>query len=304
MACLVIVLVISAVTVTAVVGQEYIAGSGVKNVIFFIGDGMGYEVITTTRLLTVGKDGRLWMETSKAVAIVRTYSANSLVTDSAAAGTALATGYKTNNAVISMTPPPELKPLKTILEAAKEREKSTGLVTTVTITHATPACFAAHTDSREELPIADQYAENKNVDVLLGGGRQFFIPKSWSGSRRTDERNLIEEFEDAGYAYVKTAAELKATTAKKILGLFALGALDYAIDREEKPSEQPTLAEMTKKAIEVLSKNPKGFFLMVEGGKIDWACHGHDPATAVADTSAFDEAVKTALTSPQRSRTL
>lgn len=268
----------------------------VKNIIFFIGDGMGYSQVSISRILSVGEDGRLWMETAQAVGTASSYSADSLITDSAAAGTALATGHKTNNGIISMTP--DLKPLKTILEVAKERGKSTGLITTVTITHATVATFASHIDHRKkEAEIALQYAKNKNVDVLLGGGRHFFIPKSSPGSKRKDELNLIEEFKKAGYAYVKTAAELKATTASKILGLFAMDAMAYTIDREEIPeaSSEPTLADMTKKAIETLNKNPKGFFLVVEGGKIDWACHGNDPGTTIQDVLAFDKAVKVGL---------
>lgn len=135
----------------------------VRNVIFFIGDGMGLECVDIARIVLVGKEGYLDFEKAPYVGIAKTYAANTLVTDSAAAGTALATGFKTNNAWLSITP--DGKVVKTLLEAAKELGKSTGLITNVTITHATPAAFSAHTTSRDELPVADQYAEFKTADI-------------------------------------------------------------------------------------------------------------------------------------------
>lgn len=267
----------------------------VKNVIFFIGDGMGIESIDLSRIIILGKEKYFAFETAPYVGISKTYAANTLVTDSAAAGTALATGFKTNNAWLSITP--DGKRVKTLLEAAKELGKSTGLLTTVTITHATPAAFGAHTTARDELPIADQYAEFKTADIYMGGGLAYFLPKSDPRSRRKDDRNLIEEFKRAGYEFVSTPEELEKAKAPngKLLGLFSELHLPYYMDREYLKERVPSLAEMTKKALEILSRNPKGFFVMIEGGKIDWANHAHDGAAAAWETFEFDEAVKVAL---------
>lgn len=268
----------------------------VKNVIFFIGDGCGISIIDVSRTVLVGKEGYLSFEEAPYIGLQKTYSANTLVTDSAAAGTALATGFKTNNGYLSITP--DGKPVKTLLEAAKEKGKATGVITTVTITHATPAAFAAHTTSRDELPIADQYAQFKSADIYMGGGLSYFIPQSSSSaSKRKDERNLVAEFKDAGYEFVSTPTDLEKSTAPlgKLLGLFSNEQIPYYIDREYEKASVPTLAQMTEKALEILNRNPNGFFIMIEGGKIDWANHGHDPATAVWEVYEFNEAIKVAL---------
>lgn len=267
----------------------------VRNVIFFIGDGMGLSCIDLARIILVGKEGYLDFEKAPYVGIAKTYAANTLVTDSGAAGTALATGFKTNNRWISITP--DGKSVKTLLEAAKELGKSTGLVTTVTITHATPAAFSAHTTSRDELPIADQYAEFKLADIYMGGGLSYFVSKSDPKSKRKDDRNLIEEFEIAGYEFVSTPEELERAEASdgKLLGLFDYAHLPYYMDREFLKAKVPSLADMTRKASEILSRNKNGFFVMIEGGKIDWANHGHDPANAVWEIHEFNEAIKVAL---------
>ncbi|HOJ92534.1 MAG TPA: alkaline phosphatase [Dictyoglomaceae bacterium] len=266
-----------------------------KNVIFFIGDGMGLESVDLSRIIIVGKDEYFTFETAPYIGIAKTFSANSLVTDSAAAGTALATGFKTNNSWLGTAP--DEKKIKTLLEAAKEVGKSTGLITTVTITHATPAAFAAHTTSRDEIPVADQYAEYKTADIYMGGGLAYFLPKSDPQSKREDNRNLIEEFKKAGYEFISTPEELDKAKAPngKLLGLFAVEHLPYYMDREFLKVNVPDLAEMTEKALDILSKNPKGFFLMVEGGKIDWANHVHDAATAAWEVYEFNEAIRVAL---------
>jgi len=267
----------------------------VRNVIFFIGDGMGLECVDIARIVLVGKDGYLDFEKAPYVGIAKTYAENTLVTDSAAAGTALATGFKTNNAWLSITP--DGKAVKTLLEAAKELGKATGLITTVTITHATPAAFSAHTTSRDELPVADQYAEFKTADIYMGGGLSYFLPKSDLKSKRKDDRNLIEEFKKAGYEFVSTPEELERAFAEngKLLGLFDYEYLPYYMDREFLKVKVPSLADMTRKALEILSRNENGFFVMIEGGKIDWANHGHDPANAIWEVYEFNEAIKVAL---------
>jgi alkaline phosphatase len=245
-----------------------------------IGDGMGIAQITLARLSLTPSSPPLNMDTMPYVALVKTHSANSMVTDSAAAGTALATGFKTNNGMISVLP--DGTPVETILERAMKLGKAAGLVTTTTITHATPASFGAHVNSRgEESDIAVQYIEKK-IDVLLGGGKAMFTPTS------KHRRDLIREAKDLGYAVVESRDALLSTTNSKILGLFQDGALTT-------DPPEPSLAEMTEKAIQVLSTNRDGFFLMVEGGQIDWRCHDNDKVGTVKQVLQFDLAVGKAL---------
>jgi alkaline phosphatase len=263
-----------------------IKGSGVKNIIFCIGDGMGLGQVCLARMKGAGVDGKLNMERLPVVGLVRTHSFNKLVTDSAAAGTAMATGFKTNNRMVAMNP--EGKKYLTILEAAKNKGMATGLVVTSAISHATPACFGAHVKSRKnKAKIAEGLLENK-INVMFGGGRRHFLPKSDPNSKREDERDLISEAKKAGYSYIKSAEELKSACGPFLLGLFQVKGLTTR-------APEPSLAELTEKAIEILSKERKGFFLMVEGSQIDWACHDNDAGDAVRQTLLFDEAVKLAI---------
>jgi len=257
-----------------------------KNIIFFIGDGMGVAHVTGARIVSAGPGGRLNMDSMPVTGFAATYSANAIVTDSAAAGTALATGVKTNNGMIGVAP--DGKRLVSILEASRDAKKSTGLATTTTISHATPASFAAHVDSRgAEDGIACQLIES-HVDVLLGGGRQFFCAKNQPGSQRLDDRDVIAEAKAAGYSVVTTAEELAAIDTPKVLGLFANG---YLATKEPEPS----LSELTAKAIEVLSKDQDGFFLMVEGGQIDSFAHSNDFDNVVRQVIEFDRAIAVGL---------
>ncbi|MCK5225686.1 MAG: alkaline phosphatase [Planctomycetes bacterium] len=258
----------------------------VKNIIFCIGDGMGLSQVEASRLKAAGSAGVLYMERMPFVGLNRTHSANALVTDSAAAVTALACGIKTNNGILGMAP--DKTKYQTILEAAKNKGKRTGLVATCGITHATPAGFASHVKSRNNrAKIAEQMLANK-VNVMLAGGWEYFLPKSHLGSKRKDERNLIEEAKSAGYEYIQTPQELSSAKSLYLLGLFQPGALTT------NPPE-PTLAELAEKAIEVLNCKKKGFFLMVEGSQIDWACHDNNIDNAVKQTLLFDQAVKVAI---------
>jgi alkaline phosphatase len=267
-------------------GSSFERGATVRNLVFMIGDGMGMCQVDAPRIKAHGAGGRLSMELMPITGLVKTYSANRLVTDSAAAGTALATGFKTDNGMISMNP--EGKPLRTILEAAQGKGMSTGLVVTSSITDATPAVFGAHQKSRrQETEIASQLLQHR-IDVLLGGGKGFFVPQSVSGSKRKDERNLITEAESAGYTFVESKEALESAEENHLLGLFELEALTT------NPPE-PSLAEMTKKAIGLLSRNKQGFFLMVEGSQIDWACHQNNTDYEIEQTLLFDEAVQVAL---------
>jgi alkaline phosphatase len=256
----------------------------VKNVILFIGDGMGISQIAITRIKSHGAEGRLHMERMPVTGLLYTYS-TSLVTDSAAAVTALATGYRTDNGMISLSP--DGKKLPTIMEVCKSKGLATGLVATSTITHATPAGFASHVKLRnDEQAIAVQYLENR-VNILLGGGKQYFLPQSNPISKRKDEQDLISRAKEIGYTFVETKKGMLAAETDYLLGLFASGALSF--------NPEPSLAEMTQKAISIVSKCEKGFFLMIEGSQIDWAGHANDMDNTVLQTILFDEAVKVGL---------
>ncbi len=186
---------------------------------------------------------------------------------------------------------PDGKTLKTILEMAKEKGKATGLVTTSRITDATPAAFATHAEHRsDEMGIAHQLVKS-DVNILFGGGKDFFVPESEKGKRK-DEKKLLNEAKQNRYVIAETAEEMKKVQGEKILGIFNQGYMNFEIDR--KGSTEPSLAEMTAKAIGVLSKKEQGFFLMVEGGRIDHAAHYYDIGSVIFDTLAFDEAVKVA----------
>jgi alkaline phosphatase len=260
-----------------------------NNVILFIGDGMGQAHREAARLLSIGEVGQLSMDDMPVRGALKTHSANNNITDSAAAATAMATGVKTNNGVISLDA--NLNFIPTILEKAKDYNKSVGLVTTTQVTHATPAAFASHVESRKNvLNIAEQMILT-NLDILLGGGENEFIPSSDTGcypenGKRTDRRSLVYEAQSTGYTFVCDTASFElidSTSIELLLGLFS----DEGMTRPY----SPTLASMTSKAIEVLSKNPEGFFLMVEGGQIDWASHNNNAENAISDTIAMDEAV-------------
>jgi alkaline phosphatase len=275
------------------------ARGGARNVILMIADGFGpqhfgaawlysdrilHRPLCMVRLMNQGHTGYMVNDTADAIA-----------TESAAAASQMATGIKADVRVISMSPKPEPDgaPITTILEIAQEQGMSTGLVTTSGITDATPAAFAAHVLNRtSEDKIAVQELEHK-VDVLMGGRRQYFLPKSASGSKRTDERDLIYEAERAGYSVVGTSKELDNVKDGRVLGLFSLGNMAYELER--KSTQQPSLAEMAAKTFALLEKNPKGFFAMIEGGRIDHAAHWNDVAGVIHDSLAFDDAVCVAL---------
>jgi alkaline phosphatase len=269
------------------------ASSHAKTILLFIGDGMGDEHIKAGKWESVGQSGQLAMDGLPYSGWLQTASADNPITDSAASGTAMATGVKTDNGHISVDPDEAF--LETILEIAEARGVATGLVTTVQISHATPAAFAAHVPDRNMYTeIARQMIES-GVDVLLGGGEDEYLPSTETGcypqlGERDDGRDLITEAQAAGFTYVCDLVGLAAVdplTTDRLLGLFA----DEGMVRPFSPS----LALMTEKAIEILQRDPEGFFLMVEGGQIDWAAHANDAANVIGDVIGFDDAVQVGL---------
>ncbi len=206
------------------------------------------------------------------------------VTDSAASATALSTGVKSYNGAIAVDA--EKKPIKTMLEMAKEQGMTTGLVATSQINHATPASFAAHNESRRNYDeIANDYVDNKvddqlPVDLLLGGGVRYF---------ERDDRNLVEEFKEQGYQYITDFKQLPALQTLPALGLFADKAFPFALD------ENPTrLQVMTNKALSLLQRQDNGFFVMIEGSQIDWCAHANDIACAMAEMDDFAKSIELA----------
>ena len=274
-----------AVLALVVLASSCLAATAPRNVILLIGDGMGIGPVTAARCAGPGRGGRLAMDTMPYTGFSITYAANALVTDSAAAGTALATGVKTNNGMISVDP--SGKRVKTILELAREMGKATGIVSTKFITDATPAVFVAHADSRSKNEEIAAQMVHSGVDVVLGGGRQYFVPVSGGGARK-DDRDLLDEAIKLHYSVVDSADAMSKSTSHRLIGLFAPSIMTS--DRPE-----PTIAEMTAKAISTLSANAKGFFMMSEGGKIDSMGHANDATGNTKETLMFDEAVRTAL---------
>ena len=284
-----------------------------KNVILLISDGMGFPTVTATRIvsrgITEGKyDGFLNMDRMEYRGTVTTSGYDSLVTDSANSSSAYATGHKSVNNAMGVYADNTQDTLddpkvENIIELVRRtRKMATGLVSTADITDATPAAFAVHTRRRSDQGfVASSYLEEGHrPDVLMGGGSRWFLPKAQQGLSLND-RDLVAEFRAAGYAVAATRSELKsvAPSASKILGLFHTGNMSVWYDREETKNptvlgrftDQPSLPEMTARAIDALSKNPNGFFLMVEAGSVDKQLHPMDWLRAIYDNIEFDNAV-------------
>jgi alkaline phosphatase len=287
-----------------------------RNVIVLVPDGCGVAHMTAARWFKAAPLTQDSME----VSLVRTYAANSMITGSAAAATAFATGYKTwedskKAKCLSMRPdslllpePQELpasekwRPAATILEGARLAGKAVGLVATCYISHATPAAFASHWHSRDHNNIIMEQIVYQGVDVVFGGGFRYLIesdsqiPLSTQKGARRDGENLHEVLLSWGYDVITTKEELTrlGSDTRKVWGMFANGHMAYDIDRRLLGPAQPSLSDMTEKAIEILSKNPNGFFLLVEGSQVDWASHDNDLVGMVTDYLAFDDAVRIA----------
>ena len=264
-----------------------------KNVIFFIGDGMGLASITGGRIWANGSKGKLAMESFPVTGIAKTYSSSDYVTDSAAAGTALATGVKTYNGAISISDPKvdpkqRSRELETLVDIAHAQGKSIGIVTTTRITHATPAVFYAHQASRDdEIEIAKQIL-NSHVDLFFGGGQKILNKASPSG-------NFLQNAKDEGWATCTNSAELSILShlnAPKNICVFSESHMDYELDRVTNKLQQPSLTTMVETAVQILKKNPKGFFLVVEGGRIDHAAHENKARHVFSELVSFDNAIE------------
>jgi alkaline phosphatase len=298
------------------------AAPAAKNIIFFLGDGMGSTTITAARIFQYQEEGFLNMEKMEHSARIKTYSNDAQTTDSAPSMGAYMTGIKINNDVISMA---DAKPIRTrndangngtiddcgagngsaaptILELAKAHGKAVGSITTAELTHATPASTFAHSCQRNAgYSIAAQIvpggagynaALKDGVDVLMGGGRHHFTPYDASRNKkgRADGRDMMAEFAARGYAVAADKDQMAAAQpGRKLVGIYSDDThMDYEIERR---ASQPSLSQMALKAVDLLAPDPDGFFLMVEGGKIDHALHDSNAKRALVDTIAFDDAI-------------
>ena len=235
---------------------------------------------------------------NQAIGLLANSPHGAYVTDSAAAGSAMATGFKVENAVLSVTP--DGKSPRTVMEAAKVKGKRIGLVTTSTVYDATPAAFSIHSKSRRDSQaLVNQYLALE-PDVLLGGGADYFLPENTPGGKRKDGKDIVAAFRAKGWQVATSTGELKAATGTKLLGLFADEDMDFDIERD--PAKEPTMAEMTAGALKALSQaNPDGFVLLVENENTDTAGHHNDAAALMHSLWAIDDAVKVALDFQRRS---
>lgn len=326
---------------------------GAKNVILFVGDGMGISTITGSRIFEgqqKGIDGernQLAFEKLPYVALSKTYSANQQTPDSAPTMTAMVTGVKTNDGEISVNQSVvrgetsnaviQANKVESLLVKAEAYGLSTGVISTARITHATPAATYANISDRNwehngQLPaeavasgvkdIAAQLVDNfgtggvgDGLEVVLGGGRTYFLPNTMNDpeypnvrGKRTDGRNLAEEYgQKFGAKLVWNKDQFDAVNpenTKRLAGLFEPSHMQYEQDRLEDEAGEPSIAEMTAKAIDILDNNDKGYFLMVEGGRIDHASHAGNAYRTFKDTVALSDAVKTAMAKVDMSETL
>ena len=268
-----------------------------KYVFYFIGDGMGVNQVNGAEMYLAEQEGRIGVKpllftTFPAGTMATTFSATNSVTDSSAAGTALATGEKTYNGAVSMDDDKNV--LSTVAERAKKAGRKVGIATSVSVDHATPAAFYAHQPNRSRYYEIALDLPKAGFDFYAGSG--FLKPTTTADKKEAP--NVFPIIEEAGYTIARGLDEYKekAAEAKKMILIQKEGAepscLPYAIDHEE---GDLTLPEITESAVSFLSKgNKKGFFLMVEGGKIDWACHSNDPVTVFEEVIDLDNAVRVA----------
>lgn len=254
-----------------------------KNIILLIGDGMGISAVSTSIL----NDSSSAFKKFRFVGLSITCSADKLITDSAAGATALSTGERTNNHYIGVAADSTV--LENVFERAKKQKYATGIVSTSSITHATPAGFYAHvTDRSKEFLIAEQFQKSE-IDVAIGGGRNFFLPENKNGQRK-DNLDLIQALDSKDYSYFTKIEDLSNYSGSdKILGLLEDASIKNAGERNY------SLGDLTKIAINNLSKNDNGFVLMVEGSQIDWGAHDNNAKKVLAEMDDFSKAINAAL---------
>jgi len=264
-----------------------------KYVFIFLADGAGVTHMEITRLFNqhVHKEGlvipdKIMKEGS--LGLLTTHAANSLVTDSSAGATALACGCKAKNGAVGMCEDGKMP--KTVMEIAKEQNMRVGLVTNSTVYDATPAAFAGHVTNRNLYSaILEQYL-SLEPNLLLGGGRDQFLPRSHPGSRRRDDSDVIATFKNKGYAYVSDRQGLSESKGGKVLGLFSLKDMSFELDRDK--DKEPSLSEMTRDAIRLLQEgNDRGFIVLIENENIDSAAHMLDAASVIQAYREFDRSV-------------
>jgi alkaline phosphatase len=281
----------------ATTGSDSSAGPAPRNIIIMFADGTAPTQWSfgqySSRVLrnqsfavtdTVFREGTLGLLT--------THPHGPYVTDSAAAASAMSTGFKVVNGAVSIAR--DGKALTTLMQAAKANGKRIGLVTTATVYDATPAAFSINAKSRRDYQsIVDQYLALE-PDVLMGGGADFFLPQGTPGGKRKDGKDVIAAFRAKGFAVARNTAQLKSASGAKVLGLFADEDMDFEIDRDA--AQEPTTAEMTEAALKALAQaSPKGFVLLVENENTDTASHANDAASLMRALWAIDDAVKVAL---------
>lgn len=269
-----------------------------KNIIFMVSDGMSQGTFSIAQTHMYRKFGtstnwlNLYSENKVKRGLMDMASANSIVTDSAAASSSWGGGFRVPNGSLNIGAKGE--EYVPILQKMKAAGKAVGCVTTVPITHATPAGFCVSSRSRNSQPeIAEKYLKLK-FDIMMGGGEEYF-----SASKREDKKDLFSEYKTAGFQVVRNRDAMKSiSSGSPVLGVFHENGLPYTIDREnnaELKAKIPTLAEMTEAAINHMKGSQKGFVLQVEGGKVDWAAHANDIAALLHDQLDFDRAIKVAM---------
>jgi alkaline phosphatase len=320
---------------------ERIRRGPAKNVILFIGDGMGVSTLTASRIFEgqrrgeSGEDNRLSFEEFPFSALSKTYSANQQTSDSAPTMSAIITGVKTDEGTLSVNQnivrgdyrTVKGNETKTLLEYAEEAGKSTGIVSTARITHATPGACYAHTADRDWESDTDIFTRHKEaydakfpdiarqliefpygdgLEVVLGGGRSKLLPKTTKDpeydnllGERTDGRDLtlewVKRYKNSAYVWDKQQFDaIDPRKTRHLLGIFEPSYMQFEYDRPKDKAGEPSLTEMTSKAIDILSQNRKGYFLMVEGGRIDHAHHNGNAFRALSDTVELSNAVRAA----------
>ena len=263
-------------------------------IILFIGEGLAPGRLAATRLYVGGADARLTFDSMNHLALLINYSKDFAVPDRAAAATALATGVRVNNRAISVDD--DGKPLTSIVELARERGRATGLVTNVKLTDPTSAAFYAHpADPNDVDSVAREFVEGGKIDIAMGGGVASFLPET-KGGERQDGRDLLLELRRNGFDIVRTRAELEAIPAwrrPKLFGAFSSAELAFANQLEER-SEQPSLADMVRRSIELLQYNAGGYLLLVDAGLMRKAAQDNNGERTLGETAELDRAVAVA----------